>query len=114
VTISKANAIKRIDFDAAPFAEILIVSAHLRYWFPLARENALAGGQTGCMGRKMTRGISTILKTYCASDFPIPSKPKATDYDVGPIAELEWRLDMRQKLGHPLTAIVWAAEIFSR
>src|SRR5260370_25176152 len=27
---------------------------------------------------------------------------KVTDYDVGPIVELEWRSDMRQKLGHPL------------
>jgi carbonic anhydrase len=29
-------------------------------------------------------------------------EPKVPDYDVVPIVELEWRSDMRQKLGHPL------------
>jgi len=29
-------------------------------------------------------------------------EPKEPDYDVVPIVELEWRSDMREKLGHPL------------
>src|ERR1700682_5845715 len=34
---------------------------------------------------------------------PDPSQePKEPDYDVVPIVELEWRSDMREKLGHPL------------
>jgi hypothetical protein len=62
-------------------------------------------GQTGhhadsSIRSRMTR--SGHRRTYCAIHFPIPSKPNATDYDVAPIIELEWRSDMRQKLGHPL------------